>query len=39
MEFFGEKKAMARLDGRGRPWYNEREKRALPIDGSLPFVS
>ena len=36
---FGEKKAMACLDGWGMPWYNEHEKRALPIDGSLPFVS
>lgn len=39
VEIFEEKKAMACLDGRGRPWYNEHEKRALPIDGSLPFVS
>lgn len=39
VEFFAEKKAMARLDGWGMPWYNEQEKRALPIDGSLPFVS
>lgn len=39
VEFFGEKKAMACLDGWGMPWYNEHEKRALPIDGSLPFVS
>ena len=39
VEFFAEKKAMARLDGWGMPWYNEHEKRALPIDGSLPFVS
>ena len=33
MEFFGEKKAMACLDGWGMPWYNEHEERVLPIDG------